>query len=265
MGQAWTVPVVAIPMRPIPAGEFQMGSPNAPDWKDQQPVHTVVISRPFWMGEHEVAIGEYLAFLRASGRPPEGVALGDRECPIRPTDAGYVLSGKRLGQSERQPMTCISWNGTQPFCAWLTEEEGKAGRLPAGYCYRLPTEAEWEYVCRAGSTEEHPGDPDGTAWYRDNSGGTTHDVATRKPNPWGVYDMMGNVMEWCLDWSTFYPSGRVVDPLPPKPGLPWRTLRGSDFARTCSVAMRYHVPPDRPGGGWGFRVVLAPVLEERAQ
>ncbi len=78
---------------------------------------------------------------------------------------------------------------------------------------------------------------------------------------------MGNVSEWCLDWSAPYPSGRLVDPSPPKPGLAWRTLRGSNFTHArpaCCCALRFHVPPDKPGGGWGFRIVLAPALEERS-
>jgi formylglycine-generating enzyme required for sulfatase activity len=269
VGEVWTVPVVGIPMRPIAAGEFEMGSPMAREWeKDQQPVHTVVISRPFWTGEHEVTIGEYLVFLRTVAKPPGGVALDDPECPIRRTEAGYELSQKRLGRSERQPMTCISWSATQPFCTWLAEQESKAGCLPEGYTYRLPTEAEWEYCCRAGSTEEYPGNPEETAWYGDNSGKTTHEVATKKANPWGLCDMMGNVREWCLDWSAPYPSGRVVDPLPPRQHPYFKVLRGAGFTggrAACRAAIRWRVEPDKPGGGWGFRIVLAPALAERSQ
>ena len=112
-------------------------------------------------------------------------------------------------------METVSWYDATNYCGELTERERAAGRIATNSVYRLPTEAEWEYACRAGtSTRFSYGDDPGYtnltnyAWYGDNSGGTTHPVGQKLPNPWGLYDMHGNVWEWCQDWwSDTYPGG----------------------------------------------------------
>jgi formylglycine-generating enzyme required for sulfatase activity len=263
-GKPWTVPAVGIPLVPIPSGTFKMGSPEPKEWEaDQKPVHTVIISRPFWMAAHETTIGEYLVFLRESGTKESGLGLDDDECPVKLTEDGYVLAGGRFGSSERQPITYVSWYGAQRFCDWLTDRVLSTANLPEGYIFRLPTEAEWEYACRAGSKGEYSGDPDKTAWYFQNSENKTHEVAKKAPNDWGLYDMIGNVSEWCLDWYLPYPSGRVVDPLPTKTYRNAKVLRGcgfTNFRYACRIATRLMTSPDKPGGGWGFRIVLGPKI-----
>ena len=162
----------------------------------------------------------------------------------------------------------MSWSDATNYCGKLTAQEKTAGRLPAGYEYRLPTEAEWEYACRAGTTNRfsYGDDPDYTqlanyAWYNVNSGGTTHPVGQKLPNALGLYDMYGNVWEWCSDfWSGSYPGGRVTDPKGAVSGS-GRVVRGGSwdyFGRYCRSADRYGYWPVNGYGDMGFRPVLAP-------
>jgi formylglycine-generating enzyme required for sulfatase activity len=212
----------------IPPGTFRMGSPtNEVDRDpDEGPQTAVTISRGFWMGKYEVTQGEYLAVMGSN--------------PSRFT-----------GDTNR-PVEMVSWFDATNYCATLTQRERTAGRIATNSVYRLPTEAEWEYACRAGTTMRfsYGDDPGYTnltnyAWYEDNSGGTTHPVGQKSPNPWGLYDMHGNVMEWCQDWYEAGP-GRVV-----RDGF-WNIN-----ARNCRSVFRNFL---NPGGGHyniGFRVVLA--------
>jgi len=143
---------------------------------------------------------------------------------------------------------------------------GAAGRLPAGFVYRLPTEAEWEYACRAGTTTRfYYGDDPGYerlgdyAWYKSNSGGTSHAVVLRQPNPWGLYDMYGNVWEWCLDWYRTHPGGSVTDPEGATSGSV-RMMRGGswcDDGRICRSAYRSWGAPSMRRENRGLRAVLA--------
>ena len=122
--------------------------------------------------------------------------------------------------------------------------------------YRLPTEAEWEYAARAGSTGARHGDLEAVAWYEGNSGGKTHPVGQKQANAWGFYDMLGNVWEWVWDWQADYPAGSVSDPLGPSSGS-FRVIRGgcwSPYARNCRAAFRaLHVPGAR-FSDLGFRL-----------
>jgi len=233
----------------IPPGTFRMGSPtNEVDRYDNEgPQTAVTISRGFWMGKFEVTQGEYEAVMGSNPsyfQPPNATADTNR------------------------PAESVSWDDAVAYCAALTQRERAAGRITTNAVYRLPTEAEWEYACRAWtSTRFSYGDDLGYtnltnyAWYSDNSGGTTHPVGQKLPNPWGLYDLHGNVWEWCQDWFDTYPGGIALDPQGPATGST-RVVRGGNWlywngrARDCRSAYR-----DYSGYGSGligFRVVLAP-------
>ena len=238
----------------IQPGTFRMGSPtNEVGRYDQEgPQTAVTISRGYWMGKYEVTQGEYLALM---GSNPSRYS----------TDYGFAEDLSR-------PVEQVLWNDATNYCAALTQRERVAGRIGTNSVYRLPTEAEWEYACRGWtSTRYSYGDDPGHtnltnyAWYRDNSGGETHPVGQKLPNPWGLHDMHGNVWEWCQDWFELYAGGIAVDPRGPGTGS-YRVLRGGSwydfsdwhFARHCRSANRDGIYPDSGFRDIGFRVVLAP-------
>jgi formylglycine-generating enzyme required for sulfatase activity len=168
-------------------------------------------------------------------------------------------------KSPQNPVEVVSWDDAQEFCKKLSATSGKT--------VRLPTEAEWEYACRAGTTTAYYfGDDDkdlaGYAWFGDkptvagcqpaNSNGVSHPVGEKKPNAWGLYDLYGNVWEWCQDWYGPYQAGAVTDPQGPAQGTE-RVVRGGawyDNSITCRSAFRHHYIPTRRGGNLGFRVVV---------
>jgi formylglycine-generating enzyme required for sulfatase activity len=202
----------------IPAGEFQMGSTSGTD--DELPVHTVRISKPFYLGIHEVTQGQWEAVM---GNNPSQF----------PGDAN-------------RPVEAVSWEAVQKFIDKLNTREG-------GTKYRLPTEAEWEYAARAGSTTAYSFGDDSSqlgqyAWFAGNANNTTHPVGKLQPNAWGLYDMHGNVWEWVQDWYGEYAAEPVPDPQGPASGSD-RVLRGGSWindARDCRSAYRlYDAPGDR--------------------
>jgi len=227
----------------IPPGTFTMGSPAGEQDRlgSEGPQTQVTIRRGFWMGRYEVTQGQYQAVM--GGNP--SFFSGD---PDRPVENA-------------------TWYDATNYCAKLTGRERTTGRLPAGYVYRLPTEGEWEYACRAGTTNrfsfgEDPGYSKlgSYAWFTGNSGRTTHPVGLKRPNPWGLYDTHGHVWEWCLDWYGTYPGGSVTDPKGPKSGS-YRVVRGGswlDDGLNCRSAVRNYSTPEYRHDGFGFRVVLAP-------
>lgn len=233
----------------IPPGTFRMGSPTNEvdryDWEGPQTA--VTISRGFWMEKYEVTQGEYLAVM---GYNPSNFS----------TNNGYAD-----GQS--RPVETVSWDEATAYCAALTQRERLAGRIGTNSVYRLPTEAEWEYACRGWtSTRLSYGDDPGYtnlalyAWYYDNNGGESHPVGQKLPNPWGLYDMHGNVWEWCQDWWGDYPGGMAVDPQGPATGS-YRVFRGGGWYGPASIrrsAYRFRNSPADWGINLGFRVVLAP-------
>jgi formylglycine-generating enzyme required for sulfatase activity len=163
----------------------------------------------------------------------------------------------------------VSWDDATEYCAKLTERERLAGRISANSVFRLPTEAEWEYACRAWtSTRFSYGDDPGYtkisnyAWHGNNR---THPVGQKLPNPWGLYDMHGNVWEWCKDWFDAYHGGIALDPQGPDMGA-YRVLRGGGWSGwlggfnpwRCRSAFRYDGDPGYGSGDFGFRAVLAP-------
>jgi formylglycine-generating enzyme required for sulfatase activity len=227
----------------IPPGTFRMGSPTNEVNRstDEGPQTAVTISRGFWMGKYSVTQGDYLAVMGSNPSHFQG--------------------------DTNRPVEQVTWFNSTNYCGKLTLRERAAGRIPAGSQFRLPTEAEWEYASRAWtSTRFSYGDDPGYtnltnyAWYSDNSGGMTHPVGGKLPNPWGLYDMHGNIAEWCQDWYGPYPGGIALDPQGPARGSN-RVSSGSLWANTaryCRSAVRFYLSPDFSVDGEGFRVVLAP-------
>ena len=251
----------------IPPGVFTMGSPESEAererwWEEfgiDETQHPVTISSGFWMGRFEVTQSEYVEVM---GSNPSFWVGDDR------------------------PVESLTWFQARDYCIALTERERAAGRLPERYIYRLPTEAEWEYACRAGTTTAfHYGSElrsgmanfNGTVEYSasvgriDNPGGVwlgdTTPVGSFESNTWGLYDMHGNVWEWCYDWVDRYPAGSVTDPKGPEAGLTRVTrggsCRGQWGAYNCRSAMReFRFPDSIPANGQqGFRVVLGKPIE----
>ncbi|MFM7059219.1 MAG: formylglycine-generating enzyme family protein [Planctomycetota bacterium] len=213
----------------IPPGEFRMGS-NAGYYANEKPVHTVVLTKGFWIGRYVVTNDDYRRFLEAQ---PGAVK------PPRYWD------DRKYNQS-KQPVVGVSWHDAVAYCEW------------AGF--RLPTEAEWEYACRAqsrheycfGNQESKLGD---YAWYWKNSGGELHPVGGKLPNAWGLYDMHGNVYEWCQDSPRMYTAETVSDPSGGVAGSV-RVVRGGSwdsFARYVRAAARNRLRPERTDLNLGFR------------
>jgi len=258
----------------IPAGTFAMGSPDSEPARDsyEGPQTQVTISRGFWMGRYEVTQGEYLSVI---GSNPSYFRNG---MPTYSEGTGGDVTNEL-----RHPVETVSWIDATNYCGRLTARELALGRLPVGYAYRLPTEAEWEYACRAGTTTafhygpalwsgmanfrgqyEYPPCGSDTNYCSNPSGvylGRTTSVGSYAPNAWGLYDMHGNVFEWCQDWSDWaLPGGRDFDPQGPPMGL-FHVFRGGNWyglARACRSAGRYGIDPDYRLNDLGFRVVLAP-------
>jgi formylglycine-generating enzyme required for sulfatase activity len=167
-----------------------------------------------------------------------------------------------------RPVENVSWDAAADFCDKLTEKDRQAGRISPNQRYRLPTEAEWEYACRAGTTTAvyyNVGDRnrelDVIAWWNWNAGGSTHPVKQKLPNAFGLYDMIGNVFEWCSDRYDDYPSGDVTDPKGPSSGRS-RVLRGGFWNDDAGSARSAFRSSDVPGFRWnrtGFRPALSSV------
>ena len=226
-GQAWAVPELNLEMAYIRPGTFQMGEGSG--------AHQVTLTKAYWLGATEVTQGQYDAI------------VGTNPSYFKGTDL---------------PVEQVTWYEALEFCRKLTERERTAGRLPEGYEYTLPTEAQWEYACRAGTTGDYAGNLDEMAWCDQNSDGTTHPVRQKRANAWGLHDMHGNVWEWCLDWYGDYPGGSVRDPTGPASGSE-RVFRGGSWgftARLCRSAYRGSVAPGGSGDYVGFRLALAPSL-----
>ncbi len=228
----------------IPPGTFRMGSPaneiNREEWEGPQTA--VTISRGFWMCKHEVTQRDYQAVM---GNNPS-YFTGDLNLPVE----------------------TVSWFDATNYCGQFTQRERAAGRVPSSCAYRLPTEAEWEYACRGLTSDRafsYGDDLDYSklndyGWYGANSLGMTHPVGQKLPNPWGLYDMHGNVREWCQDWYGTYAGGTVIDPHGPATGSV-RVIRGGVWlndAALCRSAYRDYNFPSAKNYFVGFRVVLAP-------
>jgi formylglycine-generating enzyme required for sulfatase activity len=216
----------------LPGGDFSMGDAQSIGDGWEQPVHEVVLSH-FAIGMFPVTFDEFDRFCRETGNK-------------HPRDYGW-------GRASR-PVIDVSWIDANRYCEWLTE---KANQL-----YRLPTEAEWEYACRAGNRSafsfgDEPSLFDLFAWYAANSVDQSHPVGEKRPNQWGLFDMHGNIWEWVRDHFGEYPSNRVEDPGGPSSGTD-RVIRGgswSESADQCRCSCRVGSSPDRRLSDLGFRVV----------
>jgi formylglycine-generating enzyme required for sulfatase activity len=211
-------------------GEFDMGSSsNEPMRNDnEEPVHHVKISKSFYIGKYEVTQKQW---------------------------RDVVGSSPSSFKGDNLPVEQVSWNDVQEFIKKLNEKEGSNK-------YRLPSEAEWEYAARAGTTSRYSfGDDESIlgdyAWYHSNSGSKTHDVGQKKPNPWGLYDMHGNVWEWVQDnWHGDY-NGAPTDGSSWESGS-YRVFRGGgwrNLARRCRSADRNYVDPGSRSHYIGFRLL----------
>ncbi|MBR4835192.1 MAG: formylglycine-generating enzyme family protein [Thermoguttaceae bacterium] len=226
-----TIKGVDFAFRYCPAGTFWMGSPSyEAERYDDETRHEVTLTKGFWMLETSVTQGMFRA--------------------IAGSNPSYFQSG------DNYPVESVSWFDCQEFC----ESLNALGVAPAGFEFRLPWEAEWEYACRAGTTGAYNVDRplDELGWYNGNSGGKTRAVGGKRASAWGLYDMHGNVWEWCADWYGAYATGPQTDPTGPSSGSN-RVLRGGSWSRSakdCRSANRRDLVPTDRLNFFGFRLVL---------
>ncbi len=210
----------------IQPGEFMMGCSSGDNqcYENEKPAYRVRITKGFEMGKYEVTQAQWESVM---GSNPSNFRGADR------------------------PVERVSWNDAQDFLQKLNSRQD-------GYRYRLPTEAEWEYAARAGTTGSYAGNLDAMAWYSINSGGQTHPVGQKQPNAWGLYDMHGNVWEWAQDWFGNYAAAAQTDPGGPVNGQS-RVQRGgcwySVVARNARVSVRGNDVPTIRNNFVGFRCV----------
>ncbi len=286
------VQVPTQPTNPNPArlvwispGTFTMGSPASEVDRNSNegPQTQVTISHGFWMGTYPVTQGEYQSVTGSNPSYYNGQQTASWYWP----DGSAVWGGALdFGIDTNRPVESVTWSAAVNYCSILTDSERSAGRLPAGYVYRLPTEAEWEYACRAGTSTRFSFGNDPTyselpyyGWFDVNSTaqfpdvpdhvmvsfGATHPVGKKLPNPLGLYDINGNVYEWCADWyAASLPGGSVTDPVGPATDSGnGKIARGGSFAygaKYCRSAYRTGAAANSIYYNFGLRVVLAPIL-----
>jgi formylglycine-generating enzyme required for sulfatase activity len=250
-GRPLKVSDTGIKLRWIAPGSFKMGSSA-----DNPGGRLVRMSRGYWMGETEVTQTQWESRM---GLNPSSFCQQSRSA----AQSAMTIVG------DDRPVEQVSWVDAMNFCRSLTVSERAAGRVPAGYEYRLPTEAEWEYAARAGIVGDYPEKLGKLAWFDDNSDDITHDVAGKKANAWGLRDMAGNVAEWCYD--RFQPlddqestDWAVLDPDPDDRKSANRIIRGGSWLNVASRCQPSYRVSDDQGNTLnylGFRVVLAPCTD----
>ena len=222
--------------------------------------HSVTITKGFWIGKYEITLAVYESLI---GKKPIAKLEWEKVFPK------LRIRNPISKPNVNKPIAGVNWNEAVSFCRKLTVKEQEAGRLPSEYVYRLPTEAEWEYCCRGGTTGDYAGELNRMGWFKRNSAGRVHETGEKNPNPWGLYDMHGNVWEWCLDHSDNARNGIVTDTYINGIKDPLcltgsrRIIRGGGWrnkAESCRSANRRNDLPTGTSGALGFRIVLASVL-----
>ena len=261
----------------IPAGSFRMGSPETEVGrdKDEGPAHQVTITRAYWMGQTEVTVGHFRAFVTHTDYVTEAQRQGGARDVAGESDKDPQLTWEnpRFWQTDREPVVCVSWNDAQAFCAWLSKIEDAV--------YRLPTEAQWEYACRARTASAFQWGPhpdQGSGWcnaadltakhtYPSRATFNWHDgltytgsVGKRRPNIWNLYDMHGNVWEWVQDryFENYYTATPITNPSGPRSGG-MRVMRGGSWyskPESSRSASRHWDRPTAAVNDIGFRVIM---------
>lgn len=253
LGRKFVISEINLELIKCPAGTFTMGSPKEELGRAEKPkyvywdseeLHSVCITKPFYIGKYEITQSLYIALMDKN--PSKYVGINN-------------------------PIDSVTYDEAKAFCDKLNLKY--LNQLPQGYKFDLPTEAQWEYACRAGTntalnngknlTNSKGTCPnlDEVAWYEENSNKTTHPIGQKKPNAWGIYDMHGNVYEWCRDYYGEYPNSAVTDPIGKKSYFA-RVIRGGGFdfsADYCRSARRGQEDDDHRFYMLGFRVALVPV------
>jgi outer membrane protein assembly factor BamB/formylglycine-generating enzyme required for sulfatase activity len=234
-GKAFTIPDLSLDMLWVKPGTFEMGDSD-------KTRHTVTLTEGYWLGKYEVTQAQW------------GRVMGNNPSRFKGVD---------------RPVELVKWTDVTSFCEKLTELEREAGRLPAGMAYQLPTEAQWEYACRAGTKTAFSFGDELTpkqANFDENVGETT-DVGKYPANAWGFHDMHGNIWEWCADWHGKYPTSAVSAPLGPVVGSD-RVHRGGSWYRTASIARSAFRQRDVPAVSFfdlGVRLSLRPASKAEPQ
>jgi sulfatase modifying factor 1 len=242
-GESFSVSELNLDMLWCKPGTFMMGSPkDEKDRDENETQHKVTLTKGFYLGKHEVTQAQWEKVMGSNPSHCKGATL---------------------------PVEKVSWDEAIKFCEKLTQTEKEAGRLPEGWTYTLPTEARWEYACRAGTTTAYSfGDeitPKQANYYEGKIGKTT-EVGTYPANAWGFHDMHGNVWEWCLDWYGDYPNGSASDPVGQSDGSA-RVYRGGswvDYGWIMRSANRNRSTPDYRSNNLGFRLSLQTEKKERS-
>lgn len=258
----------------IHAGTFTMGSPVGEEYRNQGEVqHQVTLTKGFYMAKYQTTNAQFAAFLNAIGVKEDGTCPATGSYPAAQHPGQLLVSDCKKEVNGRTYPWGVEWNNNQwvpksgysdypaIYVSWYGADE--YAHWQGG---SLPTEAQWEYACRAGSTTAYTGGNDAEhglgdyGWYNGNSGNQTHPVGTKLPNAWGLYDMHGNVCEWCLDgWTLSYSPDPVEDPLIPITGIGNRMMRGglyNDSPQNCRSAYRNNNPPGDSFYYHGFRIVF---------
>ncbi|MGH9556539.1 MAG: formylglycine-generating enzyme family protein [Terriglobales bacterium] len=241
----------------LPRGSFRMGSDAGA--RSEQPEHRVTLS-PFWISRTEVTVSQFAAFIADSGYKTRAERSGE--------DAGgWVFDAKReqmalkadaswrhpyLEQANDHPVVLVTWHDASAYAEWLARKSGLK--------VRLPTEAQWEYACRAGTQGDYAGDLDALAWHKENSSRRTHAVAGKQANAWGLFDMHGNVWEWTRDWYSDYLPDEQQDPPGPADQGRGKIARGGSFNFPATHARASHRQeghgPEARAQDLGFRIVV---------
>ena len=255
---------VEFAFRWCPRGTFIMGMADVDkSWRDDSQ-HQVILTKGFWMLETEVTVGMFKAFVIDTGYDIEKDDSNDEYRPkhrrhsYREGDSEISWLNPGFSQDDKHPVTCVSWDDAVAFCKWLSEKTGQN--------ITLPTEAQWEYACRAGKTGEYASNLKEVAWFstdrydREDKG--THPVGTKKPNEWGLYDMFGNVSEWCQDWYYHFKRWRAINPTGPTTGSA-RVIRGgswysNEWGFRSNYSGRSRLKPTEIDDTQGFRCVMVP-------